>query len=360
VALDRVTLAAGAILAITAACGDNLAPTVHVFAEGAQWMAVRPTPDAAWERHDGEDVRFETTDVFDVAVVCREDIGGGFSIHAAPIDGLAYTEYFCRRTGGVQPTLAITGRADAVFVGASASYLPSVVGQDIVPGTYDVVAQWLSDENTTERVQVLRGVRVDGITPIPIDVGQYGLPPAAAIVTVDGETPDYLDITGLTATRTWFRFFGRTNFVLPPELTRPTDRQTALVYHGDAWAEAPVYAGENDLALPPDTLDATFSTTLPFAVSWQSSATWERVTLSPSQSTSSGQGLPRWHVYAYASTFATAPRVELLVPDLADWQASWMPDPSRGHVVIATWERARVDGGRGGITKSVRRTSTSL
>jgi hypothetical protein len=358
-AVDRLNVALGAIVATAAACGDNLAPTIHVFAEGAQWMAVRPAPDAAWERHDGDDVRFEATGVFDVAVVCREDIGDGFSIHATADDALAYTELFCRFAGGVQPTFSITGRADAVFVGASASYLPNVVGQDIAPGTYDVVAQWLSDENTTERVQVLRDVMVDGITPIPIDIGQYGLPPATATVTVDGETPDYLDITGWTENETWFRFFGRTTFVLPPELTRPTDRQTARIYHGDAWADVPVHAGDNDLVLPPDTLDATFSTTLPFAVSWQSSATWERVTLSPSQTTTGGQGLPRWRVYAYASTFAAAPRVELLVPDLAGWQASWMPDPARGHVVIATWERARADGGRGGITKSVRRTSTS-
>ena len=339
-----------------AACGDNLPATIHVVAEGARWMAVRPAPDAAWQRFDGDDVRFEAHGVFDVAVVCREDIGDGFTIRATAGDGLRYDDALCRRRGGITPQFAITGRADAIFVGYSASYLPNIVGQDIEAGTYDVVAQQLSTDQPqrTERIQVLRDVVIDGTAPIPIDIDQLGLPPAPATVTVDGASPDYAYMTGMTANGTWFTFFSRGVVVLPVELTRPSDRQVATLYRGNSWAEVPVRAGDNDLVLPPDTVDASFSHAMPPSVTWSSPTAWDRVTFQTAQWTTGGPGLPRWRIIAYAGAFESS-TVDLPVPDLAGWQARWMTDVAGPHLLYASWEQTRADGGRGGVTRSEQR-----
>lgn len=348
------------------ACGDDLAPTIHVAAEGARWMAVRSAPDAAWERFDGDDVRFEARGVFDVAVVCRDDIGAGWSLRATADDAVRFDEDVCRRRGGVQPRFDITGAANVIYVGASASYLPEIVGQDIAPGTYDVIALALSADppQRIERVQVLRDVVVDGATAIPIDIARDGLPPAAATLTVDGAAPDYASITGVTANDTFFSLSGRGHVVLPVELTRASDRQVARVHRGEAWADVPVRAGDNEIALPPEPVDATFAPAPGAAVTWRSPTAWGAVTLGIAQVTTTGTGLPSWRVVAYPGAFeagdgGTSWSVALPVPDLAGWQAGWTPDLTREHVVYATWERARLDGGRSGVAKSERRDSTS-
>lgn len=364
-------LRTGLTLVALGGCGDDLAPTIHVVAEGARWMAVRPAPDAAWQRLDGDDVRFEARGVFDVAVVCREDVGNGFSLRATADDALTYDEHLCRHRGGVQPRFDITGEADVIFVGASASYLPSIVGGDIAPGTYDVVALALSADppQRIERIQIVRDVVVDGTATIPIDIAGLGLPPATATFTVDGEPPDYAYVSGITANGTWFSLSGRGHVVLPVELTRPSDRQLARVYRGGAWADVPVHAGENDIAMPPEPVETTFSAPAPPAaahaeVTWRSPVAWRTVTLGVAQLTTTGAGLPRWQVVAFPGAFVagdggTSWTVELPVPELAGWQASWLADLARPHVVYATWERPRPDGGRGGITMSEQRDSTS-
>jgi hypothetical protein len=350
----------GAVTSWFGGCGDNLAATIEIDAPGARWMAVRASPDAAWERFDGENVRFDARGAFDVAVVCRDDIGDGFTIRATPDDGVTYRG-MCRYPGGVVPQFAITGRADMIFVSVSASYPPSIVGQDIPAGTYDVVAAQLSADfpQRTERVQVLRDVVVDGTAPIAIDIDQFGLPPAEARVTIDGAVPRFAFVTGATANGTWFRFDGRAMYTLPVELTRATDRQVATVYdNGEQWAEVPIHAGDNDITLPGDAVDVTFSHVTPASVTWRSPSPWDRVTFAVSQWSTSGPNLPRWTVIAHAGAFIDAGdgarAVELAVPDLADWQTRWMTDLSAEHFFYASWERARLDGGRGGVYKSER------
>ena len=348
----RTLLFAGVVGSVGLGCGDDLPSTIEIDSPGARWMAVRAAPDAAWERFEGENVRFDARGVFDVAVVCRDDIGDGFTIHASPADGVTYHQ-ICRYPGGVIPQFAITGRVTSIFVGVSASYLPNVVGQDIPAGTYDVVATQYSTTlpGTTERVQVLRDVVVDGTTPIPIDVGRFGLPPAEARVTIDGAPAQFAAVHGETANGTWFLFEGRAKYVLPVELTRPSDEQIANVYDAsDHWAEVTVHAGDNDISMPPDTVDATFSHVSPASVTWTSTAAWDKVTFDVSAWTTMGMNLPRWRVYAYANAFTD--HVEMPVPDLADWQARWMTDLSSPHVMRAVWDRARLDGGHGGVYKS--------
>lgn len=356
----RRTFLVGALFGY-AACGDNAAPTIRVVAEGARWMAVRPSPDAAWARLDGDDVQFEARGVFDVAVVCREDIGDGFSLRATADDLFVYDEEYCQRSGSIVPQFDITGRVSQIFVGTSASYLPNIVGGGVDPGTYDVVAMQLGADppQRIERMQVIRDVVLDGATPIPIDVDRYGLPPATVMLTVNGEQADYAYITGWTGNGTWFNLQSRSYVVLPVELTRPSDRQVARIYRGDAWADAPVHAGENDLALPPDAVAATFSHAQPPSVTWRSATAWERVTFSAQQWNTSGPGLPRWRVVAYPSSWSTSDggaswSVDLPMPDVAGWNAGWMTDMDAPHIVFASWERARADGGRGGISKSER------
>jgi hypothetical protein len=350
----RALLFAVVVLSVGSAgagCGDDPATTIEIDALGARWMAVRAAPDAAWERFDGENVRFDARGVFDVAVVCRDDIGDGFTIRATPDDGVTYHQ-ICRYPGGVIPQFAITGSVTSIFVGVSASYLPNVVGQDIPPGTYDVVATQYSTQTagTVERVQVLRDVVVDGTTPIPIDVDQFGLPPAQARVTIDGAPPQFAYVHGETANGTSFLLEGPM-LVLPTELTQPTDRQIANVYDAsNHWAEVAVHAGDNDVTLPPDTVDAAFSHVSPPSVTWTSTAAWDKVTFDVSAWTTMGANLPRWRLYAYAGAFTD--HVEMPVPDLADWQARWMTDLSGPHVMQAVWDRARLDGGHGGVYKS--------
>lgn len=352
----------GLLLAASAGgCGDNLAATIEIDAPGARWMAVRASPGAAWERFDGDNVRFDAHGAFDVAVVCRDDIGDGFSIRATPDDGVRYRQV-CRYPGGVTPQFAVTGRADSVFVGVSASYLPNVIGQDIPAGTYDVVATQLSTEfpSGTQRVQVIRDVELaEGGPPIAIDIDQLGLPPAQANLMLDGADLRFAYVTGWTEGGTWFRFDGDAHYLLPEPMTRPGDRQLATIYdNDDHWAEVPVHAGDNLITLPPDSVDATFSHVSPASVTWHSTALWDMVTLETTTWTTMGPNLPRWHIFAYAGAFTEttdgALSVELPVPDLADWQARWMTDLTGPHLLYASWQRARLDGGRGGVYKSER------
>jgi hypothetical protein len=359
----RALLIGPSIVAIGVAtgCGDNLAATIEIDAPGARWMAVRASPDAAWERYDGDVVRFEARGAFDVAVVCRDDVGDGFTIRATPDDGLVYDDILCGRRGTITPQFAVTGRADVIFVGYSANYVPNVAGEPIAPGTYDVIAEQLStDFQQTERVQVLRDVVVDGVTPIAIDVDQLGVPPADATVTVDGgATPDFVDVTGETGNGTWFRFFGRSLHVMPPDHARAGDREVAQVYDGEEWANVVVHAGANDVRLPHDTLDATFSHVEPATVTWRSSTSWDTVTFRVDAWTTIGPHLPRWRIIAQPGAFRDTGdgrfAVELPVPDLADWKASWMTDLAAPHFMYASWDRARLDGGHGGVYKSEQR-----
>jgi hypothetical protein len=337
---------------LLAGCGDNLAATIEIDAPGARWMAVRAAPDAPWERFDGHDVRFDARGAFDVAVVCRDDVGDGFTIRATPGDAVTYRQP-CSGLGGIVPRFVITGRVTSIFVGVSASYLPNTLGEEIVPGTYDVIATQYSTEppTRTERVQVLRDVVVDGTTPIPIDVDRFGLPPAVARVTIDGAPPQFAFAHGETANGTWFLFEGPETYVLPTELTRPTDQHIATVYDARAhWADVPVHAGDNDISIPDDTVDATFSHVSPPSLTWSSTASWDLLTFSVSAWTTNGPSLPRWRLLAYPG--ALTARVEMPVPDLADWQAGWMTDLSGPHLMQAVWTRARLDGGRGGVYKS--------
>ncbi len=348
----------GGMAAASACGGDAAGTTIRVSAEGATWMAVRAGDGEPWQRLDGADVSFEARGLYDVAVVCREDIGDGWSMRATPDDGTRWSSV-CRYAGTVQPRFAITGRADVVFVGRSASYPPAVSGEPIEPGTYDVVAMQRSTgvPARTERVQVIRGVVVDGVTPIAIDVGGLGLPPEAVTVRVAGGAPDFAYVSGTTAGGTWFSFQG-VAMALPAAHTLAGDRQLATIHDGDAWAEVPIEPGDNDVIMPVVTVTPAFGPGP--AVTWPVTSEWPLVTLSTFQWSQSGPAPPWWRFHVYSDALSASvvdgvARVELVTPELEGWRPGWMTDLTRPHQVTATWSRPRADGGREGLTFGERR-----
>jgi hypothetical protein len=336
-------------------CGDADPGTVRISAPGARWMAVRAAEGEPWVRVDGAEASFEPRGVYDVAVVCRDDIGDGWSLRATARDGAEHT-HVCRYPGGVVPRFAVTGAADVVFVGSSATYLPDGNGSEIAPGTYDVVAEQIGDASArTTRIQVLRDVVVDGSAPIPIDIDALGVAPGALDLTIDGATPSSGYITGQTAGGTWFALFGGFSAVIPDALLRPGDRQTARLYHDDGWADVAVREGAVDVALPTAAFDVVYATDGGYPVAtFTSPDDWNLATFRVSQWTSVGEYPPWWRIYVHggaldADTAGGVTRVELVAPDIAGFGAGWMPDVTRAHRWSVMTERDRADGGKEGL-----------
>lgn len=364
------------LVLVLAGCSGEPQDEVTVSVGAARWMAVRTTEEPGWRKVDGEVTRIATDGDFEVAVVCREDIGDGWTWLATPgdiepdDDGVRLLESNCRSPGGATVVFDVVGDVYGIYIGTGATYGPTSYSTEIEPGVHDVVAVRNVAEpgGAAERVQIIRGVRIEpGMNRIAIDVEAMGQPLAAATVEINGEAPRFAYHYGYTAGGTWFRiedgaFFDGDLLVLPPALAVDGDREYSYVsLDGDRWLDVMIHDGLNALVTDTPVVDATFligGTTM--QLSWPATAVYDRMTLGSWQIINDSPDRPAWSLRAYRGALANrtaggTTTVTMSPPDLPEFQPAWFTNFDAAYMRTANWWHVRADGYEG-FTDSARFT----
>ncbi|MBK9034762.1 MAG: hypothetical protein IPL61_26450 [Myxococcales bacterium] len=351
--MARRLLGLGMVLAVAASCGDNRPPEVVVSARGAAWIATRAAPAAPWVRTDGATAVFDADGdgaTYDAVIVCRTDVGAGWSLTATYEDGVIWDRP-CRAdvTGAVDVGFDLGSPADAVFIGEVANHAPATAPTQVPPGTYDVIAVVDDAQGEPTRVELQRGVRIVAGTRVDVDVAAGGVDLVPIAVTVDGGRPDFGSVTFTSAGGTWASL-GTAYRVVPAAARADGDLHLVTVFDRDYFAEAPVdeagIAFEREFVSP----DVSFAWTDAPVATWRG-APGHRARLDVVADNLASS--PGWFAYAYPAALAnqTVEGVTTLVmpaPVVDGWDPAWWPTgPAYIGLGLA---RGRADGGSAGFT----------
>jgi hypothetical protein len=328
-------------------------PMVEYVAARATFLAVR-ADGGPWQRVEGDRAVFAATHDYEVAVVCRSDIGLGWSEQA--LVGEVLPVRTCREAPGVNVVIDVTSTwlGGVVFIGERATFGPDGVAFDVTLGRHDVIAMRMAAATTdVELVQVWRDVEIEGPRTFEVDL-DAGTPPVEVALTVDGLPGNDLrlgaSVQGLSAGGTAFQIFGRRPRVLPDAMRVPGDVQTVRVHGlGDGWLEVPVDERAQALTTPAEVLDASFRWPAAPVVSWPVAAGWEGAAATFGME-GRADFLRRWTMYASAGAMAAhAGTLEVAIPDVEGWDAGWWPDPGAALLWQVALARPRAGGGVEGL-----------
>ncbi len=346
----------GLVALMAAGCGDNLAPRVEVQSPGAVWIAYRPRPAEAWTRVDGGAASFDadpTGQPYDVVVVCRADVGAGWSLTASYEDGLGWSRG-CAAAPATTVTLGfdVTGPVHEVWVRDAVTVAPTTDTLTVPAGESDVLAIAVDSGLRPARVQLQRGLVLDRDQRVAIDVAGRGVDLKPVAVTVDGATPTFAMVQLVTAGATRAPLSTVGARVLPDDMIVPGDTQTVEARKGDAWAKVAIDERDLDVSLPAPSPNLGFTWTDRPAWQW-SGASGYRATLTVVDASTAVS----WTVFAYpgALTARTAGLITtqgLEAPAVPGWDPAWWP--AHGAADTYTWSarltRDRQDGGTEGFT----------
>lgn len=339
--------------------GDAETQPLTLVAPGAAWMAVRTSEAPDWRRIDAPVARVESAGVIEAVVVCRGDIGAGWTWLATAGDGGddETVERTCAEPRGATAIFDVVGEVDAIYAGGEVTYGPTSFTLGLPPGVHDVVAVRKGPDGVTdELMQVIRGVEFTGVgTRVPIDLDTFGQPTSTATVTLNGEQPWFLGYRGFTATGTWFTL-GRQGGVrtMPPALRVEGDRE--LVYapiQDGRWVELEIDDGPNLLTTDAPVVSATFGAAASaVTVTWPATDRWDVVRLRASRYVDDSIEYPMWDVIAYPDAIDHHTRdgsvtLTLAAPTMDGFEPTWFPDLTQTYRRSATWQRNRPDGSEG-------------
>lgn len=339
----RCRLAAVALVGI-ASCGDNLAPTVTITADGAAWLAVEA--DGRWTRYEASPVTVVARGRYQAVVVCKADVGLGWSVVAYAEDVPAVT-YPCAAAEPAVGDRVAVGFASGVdvevnFAGRSL-VIPADGAIDVPRGTYDVVAHTLPQlgDPRPPRVEVLRNLSITDARQVALHVDRVGIDAVPAGITVRGALAQYTTVVTATAGGSWFRNGGvfQQPWVLSATAVRATDRSEATVTRDHGWARFP-YRGPVDLRLPDEPVAATLR--------WAPLPVAEVVTAGDWHWLGLWVGdleLRKWQVWAEPALVAAEGELRLAAPAVDGWNPAWLPDPARPSWWELRWTRDREGGG---------------